>query len=71
MPITTETIRIIHKPDLRNPWVVQIMNWRGKWALLGGRATEAGAKKLYRVAVKAQRAAARADHGIEPRKDAA
>jgi len=54
-----ETIRIIHKPELRNPWVVQIMNWRSKWVLLGGRASEAGAKKLARVAAKAQRAAAR------------
>ncbi len=46
--------RIIHTSGLRYPWKVQIVNRRGQWVGLSGRATEAEARALERRIRKVQ-----------------
>ena len=41
-----ETIRIEHKPGLKYPWQVRVLNRRDKWVMLKARKTLAEAKRI-------------------------
>ncbi len=50
----SEQVRVIHKPELKNPWIVQIENYKGKWINLNHYPTQAAAQKARERAIAAR-----------------